>query len=107
MEKINITKKELAERSYQNVYTGTGTRINAIWFDRNEGYYIEDGITKRFVGYKYMVAIFGGTKKQALDHMHHWLNNGMIGYNPDIKIWTAATDMQRKKIPLGFNWSQW
>ena len=103
MEKINITKKELAERSYQNVYTGTGTRINAIWFDHKVGE--ENG--QRFGGYKYMVAIFGGTKKQALDHMHHWLNNGMIGYNPDIKIWTAATDMQRKKIPLGFNWSQW
>jgi hypothetical protein len=95
METISITKKELKDRSYETTYRGVGVKIVSIWFDRSMD------------GYKYMVAINGGTKKQALDHMHHWLNNGMIGYNPNIKVWMAESDEKRKKPPVGFNWSHW
>lgn len=107
MEKIRITKKDLKDRSYETTYTGVGVRIATIWFDRHSGEYKENGVIKTYSGFKYMVAIHGGTKKQALDHMHRWLNNGMIGYDPHIKVWTAAEDKDRRRVPVGFNWSHW
>lgn len=107
MEVIKITKKELKERGSQQSFTGRGVKINCFWFDWQQGEYKEDGIAKIFVGYKFMVAGYNLTKKQVFDHMHYWLTNGYIGHNPNIKIWTAETDKQRKKCPLQFNWNNW
>lgn len=104
MEAINITKKKLKETVREQTFTGGRVKINVLWFDWKDGEYIENGITKRFCGAKYMVASML-TKKETLDHMHRWLTMGMIGYNPNVKIWVAETDAQRKKMPLSFNWN--
>jgi hypothetical protein len=69
METINITKKALTELSRFQKFTGRDCpSINVMWFDWKEGDYIENGITKRFCGSKYMVAVIG-SKKEAIDYI--------------------------------------
>ncbi len=107
METIKITKKELKERAFLQTFTGQRVKITCFWFDWKTGSYTDQGKEKFFGGYKYMVAIYNGTRKEALDHMHSWFNNGMIGYHPNIKVWRAETDQLRRKMPLSFNWNNW
>ena len=104
METIRITKKALAEQARDQVFTGRGTKINVIWFDWKSGDYVENGITKSFTGSKYMVAVVG-TKKQALERMWIWLNQGTIGYSPYAKHWMATEDKFSRKMPLSFDWN--
>lgn len=107
METIKITKKKLAEQARIHIYGHGKDRITTVWFDWNSGEYVEDGKTKWFAGAKYMVAIYGGTQKQALERMWIWLTQGMIGYHPYAKHWMAVEDKHRKKVPLSFNWNAW
>lgn len=108
METIKISKKELRERGNHQTFRSSGVRINCFWFDWKTGEYTDEGKTKLFGGYKFMVAGFNLQKKDVFEAMYTWLVNGsIITTNPNIKIWSADTDQQRKKMPLVFNWNNW
>lgn len=111
METIKITKKELKEKGYAQRFSDGRLVINCFWFDWKVGDYIDNSISKRFGGYKFMVAGYNLTKKDVFDAMYNWLTNpewlNNPYHNPNIKIWSADTDQQRKKLPLTFNWNHW
>jgi len=106
MEKINITKKSILELSIPQIFGRGRNKINLLWFDWKEGDYVEDGITKRFAGSKYMVAVIG-TKKEALNLMHEWLTTGNSVSSTGVICWIAKEDKNRKRLPLCFNWQSW
>jgi hypothetical protein len=100
---IKISKKALKERSYAQTFTGYGVKINVLWFDRNEGEYKENGIVKRFAGYRFMVATML-TKEQTLTCLHHWMTTGEQWIDRNVKFWVAENDKARRKPPLQLNW---
>lgn len=102
-----ITKKEFIEMSHIGKYTGGGRKIIAIFHDWEDGTYTENGIEKRYVGYKYMFAFENVTKKDAIDEAYNRiyrlgdLNDGKleIKHFPS-KVRVATENKNRFKVPL-------
>lgn len=97
-----LTKKEFVEMSHIGKYTGGGRKIIAIFHDWKEGNYTEDGVEKRFVGYKYMYTFEHCTKKEAINEAY---NRICLSGEMQINIWPikmkiAENDKQRFKVPL-------
>ena len=101
---IKTSKKALKEKVYDQTFTGHNVKINVLWFDRNEGEYNENGIPKRFAGYKFMIASML-TKKETFDYLYLWLTTGEQVIDRNVKFWVAENDKARRKPPLSFNWN--
>jgi len=102
-----LTKKEFIEISHIGTYTGGGRKIIAIFHDWNQGDYTENGIEKRFVGYKYMFAFEQCTKKDAINEAYNRiyrlgeLNDGKLEIKHEpTKVRVATDDTKRFKVPL-------
>lgn len=94
---IKISKKKMLEKSYCTIYKGSGQKFPAIYFDWQSN---DNG-----TGYKYLMVGFQVTKKELVDRMHHYLNNGMIGYSPKYRLRVASDDSKRFKAQLSGVWT--
>ena len=85
-----MTKKKFKELCYHTVYTSTGKRINAFFYDYQS-----------YGGYKYMIwcTTKSLSKKELFDEFYDWVIKG------DNPLWYASckvaeTDEKRFKVPL-------
>ena len=93
-----MTKKEFKELVRVEIYTGSGVKLNALFFEWKTG----DVDGKYFGGFKYMVKAYTreATRKQLFDLLYGWVTNGVTAmpHYADYKF--AATDLERFKVPL-------
>lgn len=100
-----MTKKEFIECSHIGNYGKGKNKLIAVFFDWKEGDYTnENGATCRFVGYKYMFAFRGITKKQVIDQVYQFLFNfsdvALNTMHTPVKTRLAVDDKNRFKVPL-------
>jgi hypothetical protein len=101
------TKKEFIETSHIGNYGRGRDKYIAIFHDWEDGSYVEDGIKKRYVGYKYMFVFQHLTKKDAINEVYNRiyrlgeLNDGTLEIKHiPCKVRVATDDKFRFKVPL-------
>lgn len=93
-----VTKKEFKERCDFHVYKGTrggkSVKTNAIYFDHQ--------FTDNGNGFKYAVAMEGGTKKELFDALYDWVCEA-IALPYYIRYRVAVNDKDRFKVAISLN----
>jgi hypothetical protein len=94
-----MTKQEFKQECDVHVYTGSGKRINAIYFDWKQG---TDADGNRYQGFKYMV--YADTKDMLRTELYNelwqWVTEQIQQPSYMVQSRYAVTDTKRFKVPL-------